>query len=73
MTTNHTTQSKTKDEQPVDPFAVRMKLYERHHTMASWADAHQVHRATLYNAIRGIRRGPYSRRIVHTLRLELGL
>ena len=74
MNTEHTTNSRKKDDKPtLDRFIVRAHLAMRRTTLAHWADAHGYNRNTVYLATKGFRHGPHSRTIVKTLRRELGL
>lgn len=52
---------------------VRVELLKQGQSINSWASSHGFHKATLHNAITGIRRGPRSRAMVKTLRRELGI
>lgn len=63
----------TKNDQQIDLFTVRAKLFQRRHTLASWSRANGYLTGTVYNAISGRRTGAMSRRIVTTLLSELAL
>jgi hypothetical protein len=73
MNTSSPHKARIKDDQQIDLLAVRVALLKRRHTIASWAREMGVLKGTLHNALTGIRTGPKSRRIVKTLRRELGL
>jgi hypothetical protein len=65
--------TRIKDDQQIDLLAVRVALLKRRHTIASWAREMGVLTGTLHNALTGRRTGTMSRRIVKTVRRELGI